>query len=73
MWGSQNGIDFTQTSIAMVKSLYAKYRAPDSVPFLLLHGESHFQQGVHDRALIYGDYYFTEAVLRLGGFAQYMT
>jgi hypothetical protein len=48
----------------MINSLFQNYGAPDAEPFILIDGESHFQMEKHERALIYGDYYFMEAVLR---------
>ena len=51
---------------AMLRSLYEQYRAPESVDAFLLHSTGHHPAGSEiDYSIVYADYYFIEALLRL--------
>jgi unsaturated chondroitin disaccharide hydrolase len=56
-----------QTAKAIVESLWVNYSSRGTnIPALLLHGSRSVPQGLMDHALIYGDYYFFEALTKLG-------
>ena len=51
---------------AMLRSLYENYRAPDGCDSFLLHSTGHHPAGKEiDYSIVYADYYFIEALLRL--------
>ena len=51
---------------AMLRSLYEQYRAPEGVDAFLLHSTGHHPAGSEiDYSIVYADYYFIEALLRL--------
>ena len=51
---------------AMLRSLYENYRAPGDVDAFLLHSTGHRPAGSEiDYSIVYADYYFIEALLRL--------
>ena len=51
---------------AMLRSLYENYRAPENVDAFLLHSTGHHPAGSEiDYSIVYADYYFIEALLRL--------
>ena len=51
---------------AMLRSLYEKYRAPKNVDSFLLHSTGHHPAGSEiDYSIVYADYYYIEALLRL--------
>ena len=51
---------------AMLHSLYENYRAPETVDAFLLHSTGHHPAGSEiDYSIVYADYYFIEALLRL--------
>ena len=51
---------------AMLHSLYENYRAPEGVDAFLLHSTGHHPAGSEiDYSIVYADYYFIEALLRL--------
>ena len=50
----------------MLRSLYERYRAPEYVDSFLLHSTGHHPAGSEiDYSIVYADYYFIEALLRL--------
>ena len=50
----------------MLRSLYENYRGGDSCPSFLVHSTGHRPAGTEiDYSIIYADYYFIEALLRL--------
>ena len=50
----------------MLHSLYEHYRAPENVDAFLLHSTGHHPAGSEiDYSIVYADYYFIEALLRL--------
>ena len=54
-------------AITILQSLWANYSSRGSVePSILIHGTRHKPYGSMDHGLIYGDYYFVEALQRLG-------
>lgn len=51
---------------AMLSSLYENYRAPEECDSFLLHSTGHHPAGKEiDYSIVYADYYFIEALLRL--------
>ena len=51
---------------AMLRSLYENYRAPENVDAFLLHSTGHHPAGSEiDYSIVYADYYYIEALLRL--------
>lgn len=51
---------------AMLRSLYENYRAPEGCDSFLLHSTGHHPAGKEiDHSIVYADYYFIEALLRL--------
>ena len=51
---------------AMLRSLYENYRAPEGCDSFLLHSTGHHPAGKEiDYSIVYADYYFLEALLRL--------
>lgn len=51
---------------AMLRSLYENYRAPEACESFLLHSTGHHPAGKEiDYSIVYADYYFLEALLRL--------
>ena len=51
---------------AMLRSLYENYRAPEGCDSFLLHSTGHHPAGKEiDYSIVYADYYFIEALLRL--------
>ena len=51
---------------AMLSSLYENYRAPEGCDSFLLHSTGHHPAGKEiDYSIVYADYYFIEALLRL--------
>ena len=51
---------------AMLRSLYETYRAPEGCDSFLLHSTGHHPAGKEiDYSIVYADYYFIEALLRL--------
>lgn len=51
---------------AMLRSLYENYRAPEECDSFLLHSTGHHPAGKEiDYSIVYADYYFIEALLRL--------
>lgn len=51
---------------AMLRSLYENYRAPEACDSFLLHSTGHHPAGKEiDYSIVYADYYFIEALLRL--------
>lgn len=51
---------------AMIRSLYENYRAPGNVESFLLHSTGHHPAGSEiDYSIVYADYYFIEALMRL--------
>jgi len=58
-WGSQ--------AEAILKSLWENYSSRGTTtPSILLHGTLSKPHGMLDHGLIYGDYYFVEALLNIG-------
>ena len=50
----------------MLRSLYENYRAPEGCDSFLLHSTGHHPAGKEiDYSIVYADYYFIEALLRL--------
>ena len=50
----------------MLHSLYDNYRAPEILEAFLLHSTGHHPAGSEiDYSIVYADYYFIEALLRL--------
>jgi len=57
---------FREEAEQMLRSLYGKYRAPENVDAFLLHSTGHYPAGSEiDYSIVYADYYFIEALLRL--------
>ena len=51
---------------AMLRSLYENYRAPENVDAFLLHSTGHHPAGSEiDYSIVYADYYFIEALIRM--------
>ena len=54
------------TAKKMLRSLYENYRGGNSCPSFLVHSTGHRPAGTEiDYSIIYADYYFIEALLRL--------
>lgn len=66
--GGEKGAGYLASARKMVNSLYENYRGGDSCPAFLLHSTGHRPAGSEiDYSIIYADYYFIEALLRLSG------
>lgn len=64
--GGEKGAGYLDTAKRMLKSLYENYRGGDSCPAFLVHSTGHRPAGSEiDYAIIYADYYYIEALLRL--------
>lgn len=62
----EKGGKYLKAAENMLKSLYANYRAGEESPAFLLHSTGHKPAGSEiDYAIIYADYYYIEALLRL--------
>ena len=60
------GQDYHAKAVQMLQSLYENYRSGDVNPAFLLHSTGHRPAGSEiDYSIIYADYYFIEALLRL--------
>ncbi|MGM9786973.1 MAG: glycoside hydrolase family 88 protein [Candidatus Cryptobacteroides sp.] len=63
---SEKGIEYRGKAEQMLRSLYENYRSGDANPSFLLHSTGHRPAGSEiDYSIIYADYYFIEALLRL--------
>ena len=60
------GREYLDAAEKMLDSLYENYRGGDSCPAFLTHSTGHRPAGSEiDYAIIYADYYYIEALLRL--------
>ena len=60
------GRDYREKAVRMLQSLYENYRSGDVNPSFLLHSTGHRPAGSEiDYSIVYADYYFIEALLRL--------
>lgn len=56
--------DKIQLADSIIKDLEKGYISSDNFPYILLHGYTDLEKNQIDNALIYGDYYYTEAKLK---------
>lgn len=64
--GGEKGQKYLDDAKAMLASLYENYRSGDINPSFLLHSTGHRPAGSEiDYSIIYADYYYIEALLRL--------
>lgn len=64
--GGEKGAEYLSCAKRMLFSLYENYRSTGSCPAFLLHSTGHRPAGTEiDYSIIYADYYFIEALLRL--------
>lgn len=64
--GGKKGEEYLDAAEKMLSSLYENYRGGDSCPAFLLHSTGHRPAGTEiDYSIIYADYYYIEALLRL--------
>ena len=64
--GGEKGQKYLDDAKAMLASLYENYRSDDINPSFLLHSTGHRPAGSEiDYSIIYADYYYIEALLRL--------
>ena len=64
--GGEKGQKYLDDAKAMLASLYTDYRSGDINPSFLLHSTGHRPAGSEiDYSIIYADYYYIEALLRL--------
>ncbi len=64
--GGEKGAAYLDTAKKMLRSLYENYRGGNSCPSFLVHSTGHRPAGTEiDYSIIYADYYFIEALLRL--------
>ena len=62
----EKGKDYHSKAVQMLQSLYENYRSGDVNPAFLLHSTGHRPAGSEiDYSIVYADYYFIEALLRL--------
>ena len=62
----EKGKDYREKAVQMLQSLYENYRSGDVNPAFLLHSTGHRPAGSEiDYSIVYADYYFIEALLRL--------
>ncbi|MGN1233643.1 MAG: glycoside hydrolase family 88 protein [Candidatus Cryptobacteroides sp.] len=62
----EKGKDYRDKAEQMLRSLYENYRSGDVNPSFLLHSTGHRPAGSEiDYSIIYADYYFIEALMRL--------
>lgn len=60
------GQEYKNKAISMLKSLYKNYQSGDDNPSFLLHSTGHWpNKSEIDASIIYADYYYIEALLRL--------
>lgn len=59
-----NDGDKKQLADSIIKDLENNYTSGDNYPYILLHGYTDLEKKQIDNALIYGDYYYTEAKLK---------
>ena len=60
------GAGYLDAARKMLSSLYENYRGGDQCPAFLIHSTGHRPAGTEiDYAIIYADYYYIEALLRL--------
>ncbi|XP_057847240.2 uncharacterized protein LOC131057065 [Cryptomeria japonica] len=69
--GEYLGVKYRDSGVKILEGL-VKYRADRraqfKIPAILINGTSHYSTGHFDRALIFGDYYYVEGILRLSRF-----
>lgn len=64
--GGEKGAQYLEDAKAMLASLHSNYRSGDINPSFLLHSTGHRPAGSEiDYSIIYADYYYIEALLRL--------
>jgi unsaturated chondroitin disaccharide hydrolase len=62
----EKGQKYLEDAKAMLQSLHDNYRSKDLNPSFLLHSTGHRPAGSEiDYSIIYADYYYIEALLRL--------
>ena len=62
----EKGEGYLTTARKILASLYGNYRGGDACPAFLLHSTGHHPAGSEiDYAIIYADYYYIEALMRL--------
>lgn len=63
---NQKGEEYKELAIKMLKNLHENYQSGKSNPSFLLHSTGHWpQKSEIDASIIYADYYYIEALLRL--------
>jgi unsaturated chondroitin disaccharide hydrolase len=66
--GGDKGSCYREQALSILASLYNHYQADDSEEAILLHGTGNLPMNQNvDRPLIYGDYYYMEALAKLKG------
>ncbi|MFB9278212.1 glycosyl hydrolase [Cohnella cellulosilytica] len=66
--GGEKGGDYREQALAILRSLTENYRGDDTEEAILLHGTGNLPMNQNvDRPLIYGDYYYMEALSKLKG------
>lgn len=64
--GGEKGAGYYSQAVKMLQSLYNDYRSAELNPSFLLHSTGHRPAGSEiDYSIIYADYYFIEALMRL--------
>lgn len=64
--------EYRAGAIAILRSLTDRYRAADDEEAILLHGTGNLPMGQNiDRPLIYGDFFYMEALAKLRGFPSF--
>ena len=62
----EQGVAYLESAEQMLQSLDASYRGGDACPAFLIHSTGHHPAGSEiDYAIVYADYYYIEALLRL--------
>jgi unsaturated chondroitin disaccharide hydrolase len=63
---------YEDSALKIIKSLYQKYRADDSNEAILVHGNVAYWAKApdDDLSIIYGDYFFLEALAQLNGYEE---
>ncbi|RTE11323.1 glycoside hydrolase family 88 protein [Paenibacillus whitsoniae] len=66
--GGEKGRYYHEQALSILHSLYTNYHADDNEEAILLHGTGNLPMNQNiDRPLIYGDYYYMEALAKLKG------